>query len=97
MPLAVIKNRIQAAPDVWPPKYRGMADAAAEIYSNGGVRGFYAGFTPAVLRAIPANAAAFAAFELAAGSFTRLQNEVPGALLVDVEHRGDEWDTYYPA
>ena len=47
-----------------PPQYRGMRDVARAIYRTEGWRGFFAGFTPCVLRAIPANAAAFTAFEV---------------------------------
>ena len=61
-PLAVIKNRIQAAPDQTPPRYSGMAAAAREIAQNGW-RGFYVGFLPCIMRAVPANAACFVAFE----------------------------------
>jgi solute carrier family 25 carnitine/acylcarnitine transporter 20/29 len=63
-PLAVIKNRIQAAPDLAPPKYSGMAAAARDVWTSGGVRGFYTGFLPCILRAVPANAACFVAFEM---------------------------------
>ncbi len=64
-PIDVIKNRIQAAPDRTPPVYRGMGDAARAIYGEAGVRGFFRGFVPCILRAFPANASCFVAFELA--------------------------------
>jgi solute carrier family 25 carnitine/acylcarnitine transporter 20/29 len=63
-PLDVIKNRMQAAPDTSPPLYRGMADAARVIYTENGIRGFFKGFTPCALRAFPANASCFLAFEV---------------------------------
>jgi solute carrier family 25 carnitine/acylcarnitine transporter 20/29 len=63
-PLAVIKNRIQAAPDTTPPKYAGMLAAGRDVMTTGGWRGFYAGFLPCILRAVPANAACFVAFEM---------------------------------
>lgn len=44
--------------------YRNMRDVARSIYRTEGWRGFFTGFTPCVLRAIPANAAAFTAFEI---------------------------------
>lgn len=59
-----IKNRIMTDSDVT-PRYKGVADAARQIYRESGLRGFYRGFTPCVLRAFPANAACFVAFELA--------------------------------
>jgi len=62
-PLAVVKNRIQAAPDTVPPKYAGMAAAARDVFTAGGWRGFYTGFLPCILRAVPANAACFVAYE----------------------------------
>ena len=64
-PLDVLKARIQAAPDCVPPRHPTVASAAREIWVTSGYRGFFAGFTPCALRAMPANAAAFAGFELA--------------------------------
>ena len=58
------QNRIQAAPDTVPPKYSGMGAAARDVVSSAGLRGFYAGFLPCILRAVPANAACFVAFEM---------------------------------
>eukprot|EP00040_Diaphanoeca_grandis_P022477 m.120790 g.120790 ORF g.120790 m.120790 type:complete len:307 (-) comp28830_c1_seq2:144-1064(-) len=64
-PIDVIKNRIQAAPDTNPPRYRGMFHVAEEIWVTKGVRGFFVGFSACALRAMPANAAAFAGFSFA--------------------------------
>lgn len=64
-PMDVIKNKLQAAPDTSPPKYRGIVDVAQQIWRTAGVRGFFVGFSACCLRAMPANAAAFAGFELA--------------------------------
>lgn len=64
-PIDVIKNRMQGAPDVYPPKYRGFLHAIRTIYATEGWRAFFAGFTPCAMRAFPANAAAFVGFELA--------------------------------
>ena len=44
------------------PEAAGMAAAAREIAQNGW-RGFYVGFLPCIMRAVPANAACFVAFE----------------------------------
>lgn len=63
-PLDVIKNRILAAPDVHPPTYRNGLHCAQLIYRTQGLRGFLVGLTPCMLRSIPANAAAFTAYEL---------------------------------
>jgi len=64
-PMDVIKNRIQAAPDSRVPLYRNWRHAAQHIRRTDGWRGFAVGFVPCVLRAFPANAAAFLGFELA--------------------------------
>jgi len=63
-PLDVVKNRLQAAPDTSPPLYRNGWHCAQEIYRARGWRGFVAGYTPCLLRSVPANAAAFTAYEL---------------------------------
>lgn len=61
LPVDTVKTRVQAA--------RGarltFSQAAADIYSNSGIAGFYRGIGPALLRAFPANAALFAAKEVA--------------------------------
>ena len=66
-PAVVIKNRMQASGGV-----TGAGEASSQLRSCArsilkadGVRGFFVGFTPCVLRAMPANAAAFTAFEIA--------------------------------
>jgi hypothetical protein len=64
-PMAVIKNRIQAAPDCTPPRYSGIRDAAQCIMREHGWKGFFAGFLPTMLRAMPANAACFTAYDTA--------------------------------
>jgi hypothetical protein len=64
-PIDVVKNRLQAAPDTSPPVYSGMRDVARVIYREAGVRGFFRGFVPCILRAFPANASCFVAFEMA--------------------------------
>lgn len=64
-PIDVVKNKMQAAPDTWPPKYSGMSAAFRHIIRTEGIRGLFVGFTPCALRAFPANAAAFLGFEAA--------------------------------
>ena len=44
------------APDVNPPVYRSFSHAAKHIYKTEGIAGLFAGFTPCMLRAFPANA-----------------------------------------
>ena len=36
--------------------YRGFLDAASKLYAAGGIKRFYVGFTPCIIRAAPANA-----------------------------------------
>jgi solute carrier family 25 carnitine/acylcarnitine transporter 20/29 len=64
-PFDVVKNKMMTAPDSSPPLYRNMRHCFSSIYKTEGVKGFFRGFTPCVLRAFPANAACFATFELA--------------------------------
>ncbi|KAG8972227.1 hypothetical protein FRB90_010284 [Tulasnella sp. 427] len=40
-----------------------VAEVARTIYRTHGWRGFYAGFTPIILRAFPVNAAAYSVYE----------------------------------
>jgi len=61
-PLDVIKSKYQTD-DVKNPKYTSIADCARKIYANSGIRGFYRGIVPCLLRAPPANAATFLGFE----------------------------------
>ncbi|TID30600.1 hypothetical protein CANINC_000755 [Pichia inconspicua] len=61
-PVDVIKSKMQT--DVlgaW--KYKNSMDVARDILKTQGIRGLFVGFTPTVLRAAPANAATFLAFE----------------------------------
>lgn len=60
-PIDVIKNKIQAATG----GSSSMSQMIRHTYAKEGVRGFFVGFTPCVLRAFPANAAAFMGFEMA--------------------------------
>lgn len=61
MPIDTIKTRVMAADSA----YSGPIACARALYTEGGVRGFYRGFSAALLRAFPANAAAFTAFDVA--------------------------------
>jgi solute carrier family 25 carnitine/acylcarnitine transporter 20/29 len=62
-PFDVIKSKYQAD-DIHNPKYTSIYKCAMDIYKTGGVKGFYSGLVPCLLRAPPANAATFAGFEL---------------------------------
>eukprot|EP01004_Peranema_trichophorum_P006374 NODE_5196_length_1051_cov_81.522629_g4637_i0.p1 GENE.NODE_5196_length_1051_cov_81.522629_g4637_i0~~NODE_5196_length_1051_cov_81.522629_g4637_i0.p1 ORF type:complete len:307 (-),score=54.40 NODE_5196_length_1051_cov_81.522629_g4637_i0:130-996(-) len=60
LPMDTIKTRIQAS-----PSQISWANCARSIFKEGGVKGFYAGFAPIMLRAFPANASCFACKEYA--------------------------------
>lgn len=60
MPLDVVKTRYQAAPD----RYANLFAVFKELMAEGGARAFVKGLWPAVIRAFPANAAAFSGMEL---------------------------------
>lgn len=64
-PLDVIKSRMQTDhPDPSKRIYKNMLDCAAKMHKQYGLRSFYWGFAPCLLRAFPANGACFFAYEL---------------------------------
>jgi solute carrier family 25 carnitine/acylcarnitine transporter 20/29 len=57
-PIDVVKGTLQADSYLRDQrKYSGFMDAAKQVYARSGVKGFYRGFTPCILRSFPANAA----------------------------------------
>jgi solute carrier family 25 carnitine/acylcarnitine transporter 20/29 len=65
-PTDVIKSTIQTdTPNPAQRKYHGIMDCARKIYAANGIAGFYKGFTPCIIRSIPANAACFVVYEQA--------------------------------
>lgn len=44
-------------------QYKGFVDAARQLYAQGGMPRFFRGYAPCMLRAFPANAACFFAYE----------------------------------
>lgn len=62
-PVDVIKCKLQTDL-LTKPNYRGSLDVFKDIALRAGIRGFYKGFLPTILRAAPANGATFAVFEL---------------------------------
>jgi solute carrier family 25 carnitine/acylcarnitine transporter 20/29 len=71
-PIDVVKTKIQV--DSFScPQYKGMINCIQKTYKNDGLVGFYKGFSPCLLRAIPANGATFLAYEAASQllSFTK--------------------------
>ncbi|KAG0242349.1 hypothetical protein BGW41_004360 [Actinomortierella wolfii] len=63
-PHDVIKNRIMTQPDVKNPPFPNIRSVAKHIYRTEGLKGFYRGFMPCLLRAFPTNACALTSFEL---------------------------------
>jgi len=63
-PFDVVKQRIMTdSLDVEKRRYRGWKETWVAVWRREGVRGYYRGFVPCVLRAFPANAAALFMFE----------------------------------
>jgi len=64
-PTDVIKSSMQADDSVRANrKFTGIVDCAKKLYYNeGGITRFYRGFTPCLMRSIPANAAMFCVVE----------------------------------
>mmetsp|Transcript_167377 Transcript_167377/g.406843 ORF Transcript_167377/g.406843 Transcript_167377/m.406843 type:complete len:309 (-) Transcript_167377:19-945(-) len=63
-PLDVIKSKLQGE-SLENPTFRTLANTARRIAAEEGTRGFFKGFTPCMLRAMPVNAVTFLGFELA--------------------------------
>jgi solute carrier family 25 carnitine/acylcarnitine transporter 20/29 len=71
-PIDVVKTRIQADSFV-NPIYKGMMDCARATFKGEGIKGFYKGFSPCLLRSVPANGATFLAYETAFQVLTRVE------------------------
>ncbi|KAJ1917764.1 Mitochondrial carrier protein ymc2 [Mycoemilia scoparia] len=64
-PADIVKSKIQTDGFGSAGKYKGTLDCVRQIMAKDGVKGFFRGITPCLLRAAPANAATFLGFELA--------------------------------
>jgi len=62
-PMDVVKSRMQADKLGQGRRYQGFVDCIRVTYRELGVKGFFRGLTPCLVRAFPTNAAAFGAFE----------------------------------
>lgn len=62
-PVDVVKSKLQTD-SLTKPTYKSSLSVFKDVYAKNGVKGFYRGFVPTMLRAAPANGATFAAFEL---------------------------------
>jgi solute carrier family 25 carnitine/acylcarnitine transporter 20/29 len=62
-PVDVIKSKLQTD-NIKTPQYRGSIDVFKDVLAKNGIKGFYKGFVPTIMRAAPANGATFAVFEV---------------------------------
>lgn len=53
------------------PVHRSALVCAQSIFADHGIRGFFKGFGPTMVRAFPANAATFFVYELVSGQLGR--------------------------
>ena len=59
----VVKSKLQTQNIFAPDRYTGMRDCAQRLYRAEGWRALWRGFTPCLVRSIPANSIAFLTFE----------------------------------
>lgn len=62
-PIDVIKSRMQTQNPFAADRFRGIWDCGQRLYREGGRRALYRGYTPCLMRSVPANAVAFLTFE----------------------------------
>lgn len=63
-PTDVLKTSIQSdSPNPSERVFKSYADIVRSVYKAKGVRGFYVGYAPAVVRSAPANAVCFLGYE----------------------------------
>lgn len=62
-PVDVVKSKLQTD-SLAKPNFKGSLDVVRHVFGKAGIKGFYKGFVPTILRAAPANGATFAIFEL---------------------------------
>ena len=63
-PCDVVKSRMQVAGMLEPGTRASMTNTVRSLFKEHGIRGFYRGWSAAVLRGFPANASLFAGYEL---------------------------------
>lgn len=62
-PVDIIKSKMQTD-SLTGAKYKNSISVVKDIFHKQGIKGFYKGFLPTILRAAPANGATFAVFEI---------------------------------
>ncbi|CAG8446777.1 12394_t:CDS:10 [Acaulospora morrowiae] len=65
MPFDTIKNKYMTQPDVKPRRFPTLRSVALHTYREDGLKGFYRGIGPCLLRSFPTNASSIMVFELA--------------------------------
>ena len=65
-PQDVLKSRIQSSVNKV-----SLAEATSSLFKTAGLKGFYKGFTPTMIRAFPANAATFLGYEFVMNLFRK--------------------------
>lgn len=65
-PQDVLKSRIQSS-----VHKVSLAEATSSLFKTAGLKGFYKGFTPTMIRAFPANAATFLGYEFVMNLFRK--------------------------
>jgi len=68
-PIDIIKTKIQTD-NLQNPIYKGMCDCFMKTFKVEGLRGFYKGLSPCLLRAVPANSVTFIVYETASKMLT---------------------------
>jgi hypothetical protein len=74
VPIDVVKSRIQGD-SITKPVYRGFRDCALKVYRNEGVKAFFQGMVPIILRAFPTNGTTFFVYSLGLQYMTNLVNK----------------------
>jgi hypothetical protein len=63
-PYQVFRTRLMERPEGGQEKYRGLGDVFRRVMSQEGVRGFYKGLIPNILRVTPSSAITLATYEI---------------------------------
>lgn len=78
-PVDLIKTRLQAQPfkqgEAGYGEFNGFIDCARKIYRAEGIKAFYKGFLPCIIRGFPVNAAVFLLYELGIKRLTSMEDK----------------------
>ena len=70
-PFDVIKSRMQADGNNGVFLYKGVVDCVVQSYKTSGIRSFFSGLGPTLLRAFPTNAVIFSVYTFVSNLFTK--------------------------